>query len=73
MGSMGSISAAEPVPFWSETENDEVLHWRREQFQQLGLSRGEAVELAGSKADLGQARYLLASGCSIQLALRILR
>ena len=73
MRSMGSISAAEPVPFRSETENDEVLRWRREQFQQLGLSRGEAVELAASKADLGQARYLLASGCSIHLALRILR
>lgn len=70
---MESISAAERVPLWSEAENDEVLRWRQEQFRELGLGRGEAAELAASKADLGQARYLLASGCSIQLALRILR
>jgi hypothetical protein len=50
----------------------DVLAWREDQFRKLGLGECEAAELAGSEADLGQARYLLASGCSIELALRIL-
>lgn len=70
---MGSISAAEPVPLLPESEKEEVFRWRQEQFWQLGLSRDEAAELAASDADLGQARYLLGSGCPLQLALRILR
>ena len=71
---MGSISAAaEAVPLSPEGERDEVFRWRQEQFRQLGLSCGEAAELAASDADLGQARYLLGSGCSLQLALQILR
>jgi hypothetical protein len=51
----------------------EVLRWRQEQFQQLGLSAREAAELAASEADLGQARYLRGCGCPPQLALEILR
>ena len=52
---------------------DEVLAWRQEQFRQLGFSDHEATGLAGSDADLGQARYLVGCGCAPQLALRILR
>jgi alpha-tubulin suppressor-like RCC1 family protein len=56
-------------PFGAE---DEVFRWRREQFRQLGLNEFQATELAASDADLGQARYLLGSGCPPQLALQIL-
>jgi hypothetical protein len=51
---------------------DEVFRWRQEQFRQLGLNDAEADELAASKAELGQARYVLGSGCPPQLALQIL-
>jgi hypothetical protein len=73
MGRMETFAAAEPAPLSPECEKDEVFRWRQEQFRQLGLDRGEAAELAASDADLAQARYLLGSGCSVQLALRILR
>ncbi len=53
--------------------DDKVYLWRLEQFRQLGFSARRAAELAFSRADLGQARYLLGSGCAPELALRILR
>jgi hypothetical protein len=46
--------------------------WRIDQFEQLGFSAAEASDLAESDADLGQARHLLATGCSSTLALQIL-
>ena len=56
----------------SGDEDGEVYRWREEQFRALGFSRSKAVELAVSVADLAQARYLIASGCALGLALRIL-
>jgi hypothetical protein len=53
-------------------EEEAVLRWRAEQFRDLGFAGNQASELAASKADLGQARYLLGSGCSPDLAFRIL-
>jgi hypothetical protein len=53
-------------------EQAAVLRWRAEQFRDLGFAGDQASELAASKADLGQARYLLGSGCSPDLAFRIL-
>jgi hypothetical protein len=53
-------------------EEDEVFRWRAEQFRHLGFNEGEAHDLAASRADLGQARYLLGSGCAPRLALTIL-
>jgi hypothetical protein len=62
---------------WPVLEADEkdgkVHRWREEQFRALGFSGALATELAFSKADLGQARYLRGSGCEPELALRILR
>jgi hypothetical protein len=62
---------------WPVLEADEVdgkVHrWREEQFRALGFGAAPATELAFSKADLGQARYLRGSGCAPELALRILR
>jgi hypothetical protein len=69
---MESASAAPSEPLLSRADDDEVFRWRLEQFRQLGLSDLQAAELAASGADLGQARYLLGSGCSPQLALQIL-
>ena len=43
-----------------------------EQFRQLGFDQTQAGDLAASTADLGQARYLLGSGCPPHLALAIL-
>jgi hypothetical protein len=56
----------------SDHEDGPVYRWREEQFRELGFSRSKAVELAVSLADLAQARHLIASGCAIGLALRIL-
>jgi len=53
-------------------EDGAVYRWREEQFRELGFSRSKAVELAVSFADLAQARRLIASGCALGLALRIL-
>ena len=69
---MASASAAPSEPLLSRADDDEVFRWRLEQFRQLGLGDLQAAELAASGADLGQARYLLGSGCSPQLALQIL-
>jgi hypothetical protein len=68
---MASASAAPSEPLLLPAD-DEVFRWRLEQFRQLGLSDSQSAELAASKADLGQARYLLGSGCPPQLALQIL-
>jgi hypothetical protein len=59
------------LPVAAGAESD-VFRWRQEQFRQLGLSEADADEFAASRADLGQARYLLGNGCPPQLALRIL-
>ncbi|MGB2953647.1 MAG: hypothetical protein WBB74_09705 [Gaiellaceae bacterium] len=55
----------------SSADHQRVL-WRIDQFEQLGFSEAEASDLAKSDADLGQARHLLATGCSSTLALQIL-
>jgi hypothetical protein len=54
------------------TADREHFLWRIDQFEQLGFSEAEASQLAESDADLGQARHLLATGCSLTLALQIL-
>jgi hypothetical protein len=52
--------------------DDEVLLWRYQQFRHLGFGESDATQLADSRADLGQARYVLGSGCPPKLALQIL-
>jgi len=44
-----------------------LLLWRVLQFQELGFDLRDAVELADSAADLGQARRLVATGCPPEL------
>ena len=55
----------------SSTHRERFL-WRIDQFERLGFNVAEASDLADSDADLGQARHLLATGCSSTLALQIL-
>jgi hypothetical protein len=70
---MTSASITPPEPALSLVDaDDEVFRWRREQFRHLGLNDSQAAELAASDADLGQARYVLGSGCPPGLALQIL-
>jgi hypothetical protein len=69
---MASASAAPYESLAVADAEDEVFRWRQEQFRHLGLSESEAARLAASEADLGQARYVLGSGCPPQLALQIL-
>jgi alpha-tubulin suppressor-like RCC1 family protein len=67
-----STGAAAPKKPSVLSEEGEVFRWRAEQFRQLGFDEVEACDLAASPADLGQARYLLGSGCPPPLALTIL-
>jgi len=67
-----TTSAAAPREPSLIGEEDDVFRWRSEQFRQLGFDESEASELSASSADLGQARYLLGSGCPPHLALAIL-
>jgi hypothetical protein len=55
-----------------EVEDDLVTRWRLEQFSFLGFEFVEARLLADSGADLHCARKLVAAGCPLTLALRIL-
>jgi hypothetical protein len=67
---------ASSAPAWEDAglldEETAVFRWRAEQFRQLGFAETEASDLAASEADLGQARYLVGSGCSPLVAFRIL-
>ena len=56
----------------TESEEQVVYHWRREQFGRLGFDHVDSRLLAESHADLGLARRLRARGCTIDLAFRIL-
>ena len=72
--SMGAVedSGAQGGQGVQATADREHFLWRIDQFEQLGFSEAEAPQLAESDADLGQARHLLATGCSLTLALQIL-
>jgi hypothetical protein len=56
----------------AEVEEDRVARWRFDQFRALGFDNEQAFLLALSSADLQGARTLIAEGCSVRLALRIL-
>jgi hypothetical protein len=70
MGRMDRLAADDEPAL--DFENGEVRHWRHEQFVLLGFSSAEALLLADSEADLGQARYLVECGCTLTLVLQIL-
>jgi len=62
----------EPPVETIESEEQIVYRWRREQFVRLGFDDVDSRLLAESPADLGLARRLCSSGCSVHLAFRIL-
>ena len=68
---MGDSGALGGQGLRSSSDHERFL-WRIDQFKELGFSEAEASDLAESDADLGQARHLLATGCSLPLALEIL-
>ncbi len=67
-----SSYAEYPLSDAPDTEEDCVLRWRDEQFRALGFEPSEALLLAVSKADLHEARALIAGGCTLRLAVKIL-
>jgi hypothetical protein len=70
MGRMDRLAADDEPAL--EIENGEVRCWRHDQFVLLGFSDAQALLLADSEADLGQARYLVECGCTLTLVLQIL-
>jgi hypothetical protein len=64
-------TAALPEVEMLDEERDIVL-WRLDQFRRLGFGDDESWKLAFSEADLGQARRLCRTGCSVELAFSIL-
>ena len=56
-----------------DPEEGKVARWRFDQFRALGFENDQAFLLALSDVDLQSARTLIAEGCSLRLALRILR
>jgi hypothetical protein len=57
-----------------ETEEERVVRWRAEALERAGYDSVTAAELADRPdVDLHRAIGLLESGCSPELALRILR
>ena len=70
-GDVGDSGAEGGPGLQSSTDHERFL-WRIDQFKELGFGEAEASDLAESDADLGQARHLLATGCSSTLALEIL-
>ena len=57
-----------------ETEAERVERWRAEELQRAGYDTQSAAELASrNDVDLHRAVALVEAGCSIELALEILR
>ena len=68
---MEPIAATELHP--ADTENERVERWRAEALERAGYDIASALELAArNDVDLHQAIELVESGCSPDLAVRIL-
>jgi hypothetical protein len=53
-------------------EEQRVLQWRLEQFARLGFSQPLAATMTASPVDLAAARKIVAAGCPLETAARIL-
>jgi hypothetical protein len=53
-------------------ESARVRRWRRDQFYELGFQLADARALSEAPVDLGDTRTLIAAGCPVGTALRIL-
>jgi hypothetical protein len=56
----------------TDPEEANIVNWRFAQFRGLGFNNEDALLLAFSPTDLQSARTLMAAGCSVGLAMRIL-
>jgi hypothetical protein len=52
-------------------EATRVRRWRRSQFMALGFTPTEASLLTKAPVDLGEVRRLVAAGCPLEIARRI--
>ncbi len=73
----GDVDETEPIPVLAELDqSDEARRtrvWRLDQFVGLGFDLARATIMADdSRIDLAQARRLIASGCPLKTASRIL-
>lgn len=59
---------------WSTLQDEvrRIYEWRIEQFEAIGWDDTAAEALASSDADLGEARALVAAGCTLPVAFQIL-
>ncbi|HXV56738.1 MAG TPA: hypothetical protein VD704_02630 [Gaiellaceae bacterium] len=55
----------------SPPEDELVRRWRRMQFLALGFTPKEAAALTRARVDLGEVRRLVARGCPLETARRI--
>jgi hypothetical protein len=69
---MSSYAQPQQFPEARDDEEGRVARWRAEQFGLLGFEPAQALLLAVSEADLREARALVAAGCTLPLALKIL-
>jgi hypothetical protein len=69
---MSSYTESEPLRNELENEEERIIRWRIEQFTALGFEPTEALALAASRADLQETRAIIAAGCTLRLALKIL-
>jgi hypothetical protein len=70
MGQRVQTKAAGVSP--AKRESARVRRWRRDQFYELGFPLADARALAEAPVDLGDSRKLMAAGCPVRTALRIL-
>ena len=67
------MEEAQNIQVEIETELGQTRIWRLDQFTGLGFDSARATLMADdSQVDLGQARRLIALGCPVETAARIL-
>ena len=66
-----AASEKTPQPEARALEDQRVLDWRFDQFRLLGFGVEDAWLIVDSGADLQLTRSLVAAGCPLHLALRI--
>ena len=68
---MSTFAEQHPAEVWVQ-EDERVSRWRFDQFRSLGFGEEDACLLSESEVDLNRARSLIAAGCPLNLAVKIL-
>jgi hypothetical protein len=66
------VAVQQPEPEWLTERLTQTEHWRHDQLLAAGFPFLDALHIAEGVQDLHMACELLARGCSMELALRIL-